>query len=98
MNRDFELTGNEEGKQIMITASDSLEDRYDPNVSLVFRCGDVQTDYQVGAIRSWDQMTKVGDPKSYTRENTHEHYLTIIDNMVNQSSLLGVTSRTDSCR
>jgi hypothetical protein len=31
--RDYELTGNEEGKQILITASDSLEDRYDPNVS-----------------------------------------------------------------
>jgi hypothetical protein len=30
--RDYELTGNEEGREIMITASDSLEDRYDPNV------------------------------------------------------------------
>ena len=31
--RDYELTGNEEGKQILITASDSLEDRYDPKVN-----------------------------------------------------------------
>ena len=31
--RDFELTGSEEGKEVLITASDSLEDRYDPNVS-----------------------------------------------------------------
>ena len=31
--RDYELTGSEEGKEVMITASDSLEDRYDPNVS-----------------------------------------------------------------
>jgi len=31
--RDYELTGSEEGKEVLITASDSLEDRYDPNVS-----------------------------------------------------------------
>jgi hypothetical protein len=37
---------------------------------------------QIGAIRSWDVMVKVGDPKSYTRDNLDEHYLTIIDNMV----------------
>lgn len=30
--RDYELTGSEEGKEVLITASDSLEDRYDPNV------------------------------------------------------------------
>lgn len=27
-------------------------------------------------------MIKVDDPIGYTRENMHEHYLTIIDNMV----------------
>lgn len=31
-DRDYELTGSEEGKEVLITASDSLEDRYDPNV------------------------------------------------------------------
>lgn len=31
VGRDYELTGSEEGKEILITASDSLEDRYDPN-------------------------------------------------------------------
>jgi hypothetical protein len=44
-------------------------------------------DRQVGAIRSWDQMTKVGDPNSYTKDNMDEHYLTIIDNMVNLNTL-----------
>jgi len=28
---------------------------------------------------------KVGDPNGYTKENRHEHYLTIIDNMVSLS-------------
>lgn len=32
-------------------------------------------------------MTKVGDPNGYTRENKHEHYLTIIDNMVSPSNV-----------
>jgi hypothetical protein len=31
--RDLELTGNDEGKEVMITASDSLDDRFDPKVS-----------------------------------------------------------------
>jgi hypothetical protein len=43
---------------------------------------DQLADDQVGAIRSWDIMTKVGDPNGYTKANRHEHYLTIIDNMV----------------
>lgn len=38
--------------------------------------------YQAGCIRSWDQMIKVDQPDKYTRKNTHEHYLVIIDNMV----------------
>lgn len=31
-NRDLELTGSKEGKEVMITASDSMEDRFDPKV------------------------------------------------------------------
>lgn len=33
-------------------------------------------------------MIKVDDPIGYTRENMHEHYLTIIDNMVSSNPSL----------
>lgn len=36
--RDYELTGSEEGKEILITASDSLEDRFDPKVCRSIPC------------------------------------------------------------
>lgn len=42
---------------------------------------------QAGCIRSWDQMLKTDNQKSYTRQNMDEHYLVIIDNMVHRMSL-----------
>jgi hypothetical protein len=79
-NRDLELTGSKEGKEVMITASDSMEDRFDPKVRRSIDW--VVSNIQVGAIRSWDAMIKIDDPTGYTRDNMDEHYLTIIDNMV----------------
>jgi hypothetical protein len=64
--RDLDLTDSKEAKAVVIDAADSLVDRFDP---------------QVGAIRSWDRMVRVGQPDIWREDNLDEHYLTIIDNM-----------------
>lgn len=64
---DLALTGDQDTIPVLVEAAESLVDRYNP---------------KVGCIRSWDQMVKKGKPNNYRKDNTHEHYLVIIDNMV----------------
>lgn len=76
--RDLDLTGDALARDTVITAADSLVARYDPEVRdypLSF------TDLQVGCVRSWDSMRKVGEPDTWRLDNMDEHFLVIIDNM-----------------
>ncbi|KAL1413228.1 hypothetical protein Q8F55_000981 [Vanrija albida] len=77
--RDLALTGDKSTVAVLVEAADSLVDRYDD---------------AVGCIRSWDQMRKVGLPDIYRRDNNHEHYLVIIDNMMNLDLLYEVALLT----
>lgn len=65
----LELEGNKDhdARLAVIQAADSLVARYDENV---------------GCIRSWDSMRKVGEEDVWRLDNMDEHYLVIIDNMV----------------
>ncbi|WOO79141.1 Unsaturated glucuronyl hydrolase [Vanrija pseudolonga] len=66
----LELEGSKDtdARQAVIEAADSLVARYDDNV---------------GCIRSWDSMRKVGEEDVWRLDNMDEHYLVIIDNMMN---------------
>ncbi|WVQ93573.1 hypothetical protein IAU59_000648 [Kwoniella sp. CBS 9459] len=81
--RDYVLTGDEEAKRVLIEAAESLLDRYDE---------------RVGCIRSWDSMTTVEDGHNYTVEKMNEHYLAIIDNMMNLDILYEATELTGDDR
>lgn len=76
---DLELTGNKDVIPVLVEAADSLVDRYDP---------------EVGCIRSWDGMYKVGKPNIYRRDNMNEHMLVIIDNMMNLDLMYQATELT----
>lgn len=71
---DLALTGNKDVVSVLIEAADSLVDRFDP---------------KVGCIRSWDKMVKIGKPDIYRLDNTHEHYLVIVDNLVRPNRIDG---------
>ncbi|RSH86803.1 uncharacterized protein EHS24_005076 [Apiotrichum porosum] len=73
--KDLDLTDSKEAKAVVIDAADSLVDRFDP---------------QVGAIRSWDRMVRVGQPDIWREDNLDEHYLTIIDNMASSKKRLNL--------
>ncbi|WRT63807.1 uncharacterized protein IL334_000732 [Kwoniella shivajii] len=77
--RDYNMTGDEEAKKVLIEASESLVDRYSESA---------------GCIRSWDSMSNVHDGDKYTLNNMDEHYLVIIDNMMNLDMLYEATKLT----
>ncbi|WWC66801.1 uncharacterized protein I206_100707 [Kwoniella pini CBS 10737] len=77
--KDYAMTGDEEAKEVLIDAAESLVDRYNPNA---------------GCIRSWDSMTFVEDGYNYTEEKKDQHYLVIIDNMMNLDLLYEATKLT----
>ncbi|RSH81438.1 hypothetical protein EHS25_006794 [Saitozyma podzolica] len=52
----------------------------------------------VGCIRSWDKMVKTENTKQYTLENMDEHFLVIIDNMMNLDMLYLATDLTGDKR
>ncbi|WVR03574.1 hypothetical protein IAU60_000566 [Kwoniella sp. DSM 27419] len=76
---DFVQTGDEEAKRVIIEAAESLIDRYDE---------------RVGCIRSWDSMTLAEDGWNYTEDRKDQHYLVIIDNMMNLDLLYEATQLT----
>ena len=80
--RDLLLTGSEDAKKVLIDAADSLVDRYNEKVSPATPPKRHMANAQVGCIRSWDSMVKTENSKQYTKDNMHEHFLVIIDNMV----------------
>ncbi|WVQ83740.1 hypothetical protein IAT38_005884 [Cryptococcus sp. DSM 104549] len=76
---DYALTGDEDAKRVMIEAADSLVDLYTP---------------AVGCIRSWKAMRKVNMPDLWREDNLDEHYLVIIDNLMNLDMLYEATEIT----
>lgn len=66
-SRGYEMTRDEDGRTAVIEAADSLVLRYKP---------------EVGCLRSWDSMRKVGEPDVWRKDNQDEHFLVIIDNLV----------------
>ncbi|ODN77026.1 hypothetical protein L202_05571 [Cryptococcus amylolentus CBS 6039] len=77
--KDLELNGSEEGKKALLEAADSLVDLYSP---------------EVACIRSWKQMIRSGVPNDWRADNQHEHYLVIIDNLMNLDMLYEATELT----
>ncbi|KIR71930.1 glycosyl hydrolase family 88 [Cryptococcus deuterogattii CA1014] len=76
---DFALTGDEEAKRVLIDAADSLVELYTP---------------EVGCMRSWTMMRKANMPDLWRDDNLDEHYLVIIDNLMNLDMLYEATELT----
>ncbi|BEI83675.1 hypothetical protein CcaverHIS002_0402790 [Cutaneotrichosporon cavernicola] len=76
--RDMDLTKSDESA-VLIDAADSLVDRYSD---------------KIGCIRSWDKMVRVGEPDVWRLDNQDEHYLVIIDNMMNLDLMYLATELT----
>ncbi|AFR98229.2 glycosyl hydrolase family 88 [Cryptococcus neoformans C23] len=76
---DFALTGDEEAKRVLVDAADSLVELYTP---------------QVGCMRSWTMMRKANMPDLWREDNLDEHYLVIIDNLMNLDMLYEATELT----
>jgi hypothetical protein len=65
--RDYQLTGDESAKKVMLDASESMVDRFSD---------------KAGCIRSWDGDELGFMGRGYSRSNMNMHYFVIIDNMV----------------
>jgi hypothetical protein len=72
---------------MVITAADSLMDRFSPTVSLALRVSCLMNvganHVQVGCFRSWEGLDSPSDKKSHLKaDNVDKHFLVIIDTMV----------------
>ncbi len=74
----MDLTKNDTAS-VLIDAAESLVDRYSDSI---------------GCIRSWDKMVRVGEPDVWRLDNQDEHYLVIIDNMMNLDLMYQATELT----